>query len=308
MLLTEVLSCLASEVVLERITHAQYQRSVQRFDEYLEKQADTSDLTVANVNGYLSWLQTGHYQLAPISVCNHRAGILRVWNYAVYPLEIAPQYIARRIRLPNVPPKPVVAWQVEDVGKLISAARSMRGKLNNGIPASEFLVAWIWLGLETGLRPSDLRLLRWENIDFARNSLSICQHKTRQIHTCLFGPESRVALEVLQPYGFDQVFPLGKSGVTRWEQVLYKIASRNGFQRKRLQGLGTLRKTHASEIYTADGLAASAESLGHRSGTKIARDHYVDSRLNSGRRPTVAAQMLADFLRNPPAKDQRKQA
>jgi integrase len=82
------------------------------------------------------------------------------------------------------------------------------------------------------------------------------------------------------------VFPLSKSGVRRIELILFETAAKLGFRRMRGQGLGCLRKSHATQVYTAEGESAAAESLGHVSGTRTVRRHYIDSRsIKSGRLP-----------------------
>lgn len=48
------------------------------------------------------------------------------------------------------------------------------------------------------------------------------------------------------------------------------------------QGIGTLRKCHATQVNSVHGIAAAAESLGHTSGITIARNHYVDAREKTG--------------------------
>lgn len=276
MLLTAVLQQLVAERAISPITIAQYRRSIDRLADYLGRPPTIKDLNYETVNGYLAWLETTK-ALSAVSVRNHRIGVICLWNYAVYPLEITSQFITRRIRCPRVSRKPVVAWSIPEVGKLLSAAKSMQGRLRNGLPVSLLLEAWIRLGTETGLRPSDLRILTWQQIDLRQRSVALSQHKTGEPIVCWFSAKTAQALRQLARLRFSQVFPVGKSGLWKWEQRLYRYATMLGFNRGLRQGLGTLRKTHGTQVYSQHGLAASAESLGHRSGTRIARDHYVDS-------------------------------
>jgi integrase len=278
MFLSDVLSQLLAERAVRPITAAQYQRSITKLQEFLGRPPTVADLDYATINGYLIWLEKTKC-LSAVSVRNHRIGIICLWNYCVHPLGLVPQYAHRRIRCPRIEHKPVMAWSIPDVGKLLEAAAQVPGTLKNGLPAAVLLECWIRLGAETGLRPSDLRQLTWSQIDLNRRTLSLSQSKTGQPITCGFSGKTCQALRRLARLRFDRVFPIEKSGIWKWEQKLYRLAAiLNGFARQHRQGLGTLRKTHATEVYREHGLAAASEALGHRSGTRVVQDHYLDSR------------------------------
>lgn len=275
MLLTELLSQLVAERAIAPITVAQYRRAVSRFSEFLHRQATINDLNYHQVNGYLMWLES--IGQSPCSIRNHRIGIICLWNYAVWPAELLPQFVTRRIRNPQIPQKPVTAWSVDTVSQLLRAASAVPGQLRCGLPASLLLQLLVRLGTETGLRPGDLRLLRWNQIDLAKRTIQLTQHKTGGAITVEISPETVVLLDLARKYHHELVIPLQKSGIRKWESRLYALASSIGFVRRPGQGLGTLRKTHATEVYRKHGIAAASESLGHRSGTRIAKDHYIDS-------------------------------
>lgn len=277
MFLSDVLKTLCSERAISAVTISQYQRSIDRLSEFLGRVATVSDLNYATINAYLLWLESDR-KLSAVSVRNHRIGIICLWNYAVFPMEVTAPFTTRRIRCPRIPRKPVVAWSLPDVGKLLQAAIELQGRLRNGLPVALLLESWIRLGTETGLRPSDLRTMTWEQIDFANRSVAVCQSKTKEPIVCGFSTDTAIALRKLFKWKFSLVFPIGKSGIWKLEQRLYKIAQLvSGFNRQPRQGLGTLRKTHGTEVYREYGLSAASESLGHRSGTRIAKDHYIDS-------------------------------
>lgn len=276
MLLANVLDLLVSERPISKATSDQYRRAVRRFEEYLGKSPAIEDLTTESVNSYLTWLESKKH-LGAISVRNHRIGLLAVWNYAVYPLGVAPQYVARRIRNPHCLPHPVHAWTVADVRVLIEAARGLPGKLKCGLPCCLVAELWVRLGVETGLRPSDLRSIRWWSVDLDNRRIAINQHKTGGVIVCGFSSATMGLLEQIRQYAFEIVLPVTKTVMHRLERKLYRAAARQGFVKRKREGLGMLRKTHATEVYRKHGLSAAAESLGHRSGEKIARDHYVDS-------------------------------
>ncbi len=149
--------------------------------------------------------------------------------------------------------------------------------MKNGIVAGDFLRAWIVLGFESGLRPVDLRELTVEQIDFQSKTISIVQHKTGQQHTSRFSEHCEHCLRKLPSTG--KLFTVGKTGIRKWEKKLFALAKRYGFIGRKGRGLGTLRKSHATEVFKELGLAAAAQSLGHVGSTTTATKHYIDSRV-----------------------------
>jgi integrase len=284
MLLTDVLSSLCNEIPLESITREQYRRAIERFGKHLGRPAKVDDLTISTVNAFLIWL-TDTYKIGPTSVANYRTSIVRIWMFAHDPLGIAPDCPTRRIRRPKRQQKAVRAWTLEQLDSLLSAAESLTDVLQCGIRASEYFRALVWFAYETGLRPSDLRLLRWSDLDLERRMVAVCQHKTSMPHVAIFGTQSAEALQTLAKYGQDLVFPLRKRATWVWEQKLFKAAQKFGFRRQKREGLGTLRKTHATEVYRTFGLAAASQSLGHHGDITTARRHYVDSSAQRGYLP-----------------------
>lgn len=283
MLMRNLLQSLSCESVIEPVTRKQYERAVERFSLHLGRSATIADLTTDQVNTYLVWLKS-NYKIGNTTLRNYRSSIIRLWNFASDRYD-HPPCIPRRLRTPKKDPVIVRAWSLPELQILMEAAETLPGRLKCGIPARIFMLAWIWVGYETGFRPSDLRLLKWDLIDFDRKTITIIQHKTGRIHTSIFGPKSEELLKKLQEFNKDRVFPLAKWGVVRWERFLFIRASHAGFRRYKGQGIGTLRKCHATEVFHVSGIAAAAESLGHVSGITTARNHYVDSRYQRGYLP-----------------------
>lgn len=285
MQLSTLLQSLTLERDLEQITAAQYTRAAERFSAYLQRPATLDDLQPDTVNAYLIWLAET-YKLGPGSVINHRTGIVRLWNYAAE-IRAANPCPVKRIRRPKQPQKSVEAWSLEQLALLLEAANKLPGATKKHIPASTLMKALLWLAYDTGLRPTDLRLLRWGDIDATEGLVHITQHKTSRPHVARLGPDSLDALAKLQEVSPDRqtVFPIGKAGIYRWEQILYECAKELGFERKPRQGCGTIRKTHATEVYRQYGVAAAAESLGHVSSNGVAQRHYIDSRVRRGYLP-----------------------
>jgi len=283
MRLDEILRLIQDELTIEKITFDQYRRCVARFAAYLGRPPTVEHLNLEECNAFLRWLPVT-YGIGPQSVKNYRTALLRVWNYAG-DVGLAKHPHARRLRMPRVPQRRVQAWSRSNIGALLAAASTLPGRLRNGISAADFLVAWILVGYDTGLRPGDLRLLDWPDVDLDSGTISLTQHKTGQLHGCRIGEAATAALLTLAGYALAPVFPLDKSGVYRWERILYQHAAGAGFRRRTRQGIGTLRKSHATEIYRLYGLSAASESLGHSGSTQTARNHYIASETHNSYLP-----------------------
>jgi integrase len=283
MQLDHLLIRVCTEVDLEQITLQQYRRSLRKYSEFIGKPACVCDLTPLQVNQFLASLKAKG--LTGTTVQNYKSAITRVWNYAVEK-EIAKPYDSRQLRKSRIDRRPVRAWTASQVKLLIAACKTMPGTLQCGLNVADFLGAWVRIGYDTGLRPVDLRMLRWSHVDIQTGTIAIVQNKTHQPHTARLSDESKRLLERIQDPTREYVFPLTKSGVRRIELLLYQYAKSGGFRRIKGQGLGTLRKTHATVIYERDGESAAAESLGHVGGTRTVRASYIDSRsIRSGRLP-----------------------
>jgi len=268
---------------LEPATVAQYMRAADKFGKFLQKEAEVKDLTEDKVNAFLADLRAKN--LASVTVQNYRTGLMRLWNLAADRDLITPVN-PRRIRKIRVEQKPVKSWSMGQIKLLLAACNKIDGKLHCDVPAAAFLGAWIRVGYDTGLRPVDLRLLRWCDVDLQRATLAITQHKTKRCHTARLSKNAVSLLEAIEMPPREKVFPLSKSGVRRLELLLFQQASKLGFRRSRGQGLGVLRKTHATQIYELEGDYAAAESLGHVGGVRTVRKSYIDSRsLKAGRLP-----------------------
>lgn len=274
MLLATLLAELVAERPVKAITEAQYARSVRCFSAFLGRPASVADLTPKSFN---EWLAQVAKAAQPRTVLNRKRGLTPIWNYATE-RGLAASYESRRLRRVTVPQSIVEAWSVDQVEALFAAAKVLPGRTACGIPASVLMSAVCSLAYETGYRPGDWRTLQWEHIDFDRRLVTFVQNKTGNPHTAAFSQVTARCLEALKAYGRDTVVPVGRWSIRRWELQLFHVATTQfGFVRRKGQGLGTLRKSHATSVYLAHGELAAALSLGHVSGTLVARKHYIDS-------------------------------
>ncbi len=282
MRIRSALDTVLAERDLQKVTADQYDRTLRRFEENLGRPAVVDDLTADQVNLFIRSLQT---ELAPVTVSNYRRSLLMLWNHLAATNAIAP-YVRQRIRKPKVSLQIVQSWTLAQLQVLLEASTKITGVLRCGIKASDYVNAWLWIGFDTGLRPSDQRLLQMHQLNLHERCISIIQHKTNKPHTAVLGDESIEAVQRIMRPARKKLFPLSKGGMRRWELELFRIADEMGFGRRKGEGVGRTRVLHATEIYKADGLSAAAESLGHVSGTRIVKSHYIDAAaIHRGRLP-----------------------
>lgn len=250
-------------------TGKNYMRSIRFFGDYLHRPATRDDLVETVVN---RWLAAVSAVRSSATVLGHKRSITAVWNWLAEQ-RLVEDYNARRLRRVALVLPPPQAWSITQLRALLEGAESMPGRLAAGYTAAELMRAWVLVGYETGIRPKDLRALRPRDIQGHR--IAITQNKTKRQHSCTISPAAVAALAPLIAAGGTTVFPSSKATMRRWELRLFDTASQFGFDRLRGQALGTLRKTNATEVCRIDGIDAAARSLGHVSGTDIARRYYV---------------------------------
>lgn len=291
MLLSDLLRELVGERPVAPITEAQYARSIACFSRFLGRTAAVADLTVAHVNQWLKDLE----QSAGVSagtLLGRKRGLTPVWNYATE-LGLCRGYETRRLRRVRQPEPIVRPWSTTQIKQLLEACDSLPGRLRCGLYAKDLLRAVIWIGFETGLRPSDWTQVRFADVDMSAGRIAIVQHKTSKPHYAAIGPDTLVAIRKVELPVRERLVPLTKGGMRRWELKLFKHASKHtGFQRMKGQALGTIRKTHGTQVCIEHGLEAAAQSLGHVSGTRVARRHYVGT--DALRRPIPRPRLSDD--------------
>jgi integrase len=250
------------------LTGKNYERSLRFFGQFLGRPAERSDLVERVVN---QWLSTVAAEKSSATVLGHKRGVTVLWNWLAGQNLVRP-YDSRRLRRVTVTTPPPRSWSVDQVRALLEGAATLLQPCNHGT-AAELMRAWVLLGYESGLRPGDMR--RLTPADVARNVISITQNKTGRPHSFAITAATRAALEPLIAAGNPTIFPASKRQVEKWEARLFAASKTFGFFKQYRQGLGTLRKTNATEICRRDGVTAAARALGHVSGVAIALKHYI---------------------------------
>ncbi len=269
MLLENDLESYISERDLDKNHEANYRRSIRFFGDFLAHPATRDDLDEPVVN---RWLHFIAQRRKPPTVMGHKRSITAIWNW-LYEQHLVRAYDVRRLRRVKIEYPPPQAWTLTQTRILLDAAAVLPGRLRCGLDASQLMTAVVMLGYMSGLRLKDQRLLKPD--DLSGTILSVLQNKTGHPHTIDIGVDATAALMPLIEVGGKHMIPVAERTLRTWTERLFAIAEANGFNKRERQGIGTLRKTGATEVARIGGLEAAARFLGHKGGTETARRHYV---------------------------------
>lgn len=294
-MLSEDIEDYIAEKDLEKDCENNYRRSVRFFGEHLGRPATREDLQERIVN---RWLKSVSLERSPSTVMGHRRSITALWNW-LYEQQLVAPYDPRRLRQIKIDYPPPRAWSHSQLRILLKAAGEMRGVLRSGVLARDLMTACVMLGYTSGLRPKDQLLLTKDNLTGTR--LTLVQNKTGHPHSIDVGRDVADSLAKLDVCGSEYLIPVTKRTMRTWCEKLFALAELQGFTKRRGESLGHLRKSGATEVARQHGLEAAAKFLGHKSGTEIARRHYVEpSALGDTPRPPSFANVGRRSTRSRP--------
>lgn len=172
-------------------------RQARRLQEFADMTTLPELFRESVVNAYLASLK-----FAPSTIRNQRVDILTLWNSAADE-DLVPYPRRRRIRRNKVPAEIIDCYTVDEVRSLVYATQRMRrGCYPNGVSRRAYWQAIVRTAFETGLRRSDLWLLRQSSIN--DNGLwRVVQHKTGRVASGVMRQET---LALVRGLSLDQPF------------------------------------------------------------------------------------------------------
>jgi integrase len=260
------------------------------------REPELTDLTDEIIKKHLQKLLNEGRSKATVN--KERCSIVALWRYACQKGLIAQWPDIPKQKEPERTP---IAWLRDDVAKLIDACQTTQGMVGK-CPASLFWTALVRVCLDTGERIGALMQSEWSWLD--NGSLNIrgeVRKGGKRDKWFELSPESNDLLIKMQAYrqsSFIFHWPYCYSYV--WNRYA-KILERAGLPTGRKCGWHRIRKTSASVAYQAG--FDPQELLDHTDRRTTQR--YLDPRFS---RETQPAKIIADWLRNPPKIDKRKQA
>jgi hypothetical protein len=242
------------------------------FARFLRKSVHVEDIEAANVNAWLTWLQT--QKLRPATIAGYKRNLCVVWRDA---FEAGANHNAPlRIKRVKVPQQIIRAYTHAEIRALLHAASKLKGRHRNGNRRADFWQALLHSAYSTALRRSDLLLVFRHQIQ-SDGSAVIVQSKTGFSHRVRFSPQAMYhASKLSDPNGLLLPWPYRRDALSPRFQILKKMA---GIQHGSLKWLRRSAASYAEREETG----AGAKLLGHRSG-KVFKSSYEDSTI-SGQKP-----------------------
>jgi integrase len=239
------------------------------------------DPTFANLNDetaerWMAWMKKCGLSNATIN--GQRAMLLALWRHAWRKRKVAePPRDVAKLKVSKVLPE---AWSLEELGKIVNAARELRGDVA-GIPAATFWPALILTLYDTGLRIDALMSAKLEAFDADSRWLKIPAKDQKQDADQVFRLSAETAAAVAA-MGVDNEFlfpwPYDRNGghgtLINHYRVILRAA---GLKAEKRDLFHKLRRTSGTFVAKTLGRVAAQQHLGHSSPSVTAR--YVDPRM-----------------------------
>lgn len=254
--------------------------TVGKFAEWKSKQPDRigapdfSDLTEESLSRFVRDLE-GVRQ--PGYVKRLRADLITIWKDAAreHPEQVkAPN--TERIRAVRVPQRTPEAWTFAQVKQLLRVCSGITGEYPSGITKAAYWRAWILVAWDTGIRPSDVQLIRFAQV--REGSITLTQVKTGRVHWAKLSPATLSAIDAIRQPERELILPWPHTpqAFQKAFAKLVEVAGLKGTPKK-------LRKSAASEVERQQPGSAQA-FLGHNT-PGLAYKNYVDPTIANPDRP-----------------------
>lgn len=244
-----------------------YRYTLNAFSEHLGRAANLSDLEELAVARFLSQRMESR---APATAAKDRAQLRALWEMAARRGLVKTWPAIRRIRVPERVPE---AWLIDEVRRLLEAARQEPGQVA-GVPAGDFWRGLVWLLYETGERVSAAMSLEWRDVrpDSVLYRAETRKGGTRDVLRSIT-PACFAALETIRRPR-EHVFAWHLSRGMLWYR-LGRICRRAGLPSDRRSKFHRIRRTTASHYAAAGG---DAQRLLDHSSPAVTR-RYLDPRI-----------------------------
>lgn len=244
-----------------------------RWAEFLGREPVVADLTNLSVQKFLAHRKT---KVSMGTTLKDRNQIVGVWNY------LAKQ--DRTLPFPTLPPMSPVrrvpkAYTVEDVSRLLRVSLALPGAVA-GLPRGLWWASLQRVCWESAERISAVLAATWDDVDLDARSITFRAENRKggraDIQRDISAETAGWLADLRQGRsGDDRVWPWDRNASTLWLEhnriaALAQVTAR---------GFHGFRRSCASYLTLAAGLAAASEQLGHAS-TEMTRSRYCD--------PTIA--------------------
>ena len=253
----------------------QYEAAIKSLCRWAGREITLDELSDSLVNKWLRDLSRS--KMAPATVKGRRSHLLVLWRsaYRRHGCEHGP----REIRPVTVPASAPIAWCRSDVQKIVASCSQLDRSYDRvGLGRRVVWDLLIRLAWDTGARQCDLLCLTRDGIQ-ADGSVVFTQKKTGQWHLARVHSSTIAKIDSsgARRRPFICPWPYSKEHFRHEFREIVDAAGLRGSFKK-------LRKSSAADVDAAYP-GAGARHLGHRSGGRIATDHYIDPRITARHRP-----------------------
>ena len=262
------LHTLLSNYLSTRETSPRYRESLTRTVRALQKYGieKICQLHPDRLNKFLADLPLG-----AVTKGNYRREILTLWRFAYEEgMSTVPPLRLRRIRVSYAPPR---TWSYAQLCQILYLAERDETRVSGRLKVRvcDLLPAWFATGYDTGIRLSDLLVVKWANV--RNDCLFLSANKTGKPLVRRLSPTALKYLDKVRPLSTD-------STVFLWAMPRRRaILTVKGFlTRHKLEG-GTqwLRRAAATQLENEK--SGSATRFLQHSNPDLARKHYIDESL-----------------------------
>jgi len=234
-----------------------------------------SELSRATIAHFVAFLKASG--LSPHTIKERRSIVLSLWRFA-NDQELAPPVPTfRRMKVPREQPD---AWSRDEVARIIAASSRLDSPPIAGIPAQKFVRAMLLVGWYTGLRRGSLLKLRPQDIELETRWLYVPAAAMKNFVGKRFriGADAADAIREIWDPSRALLFPTPNSFGSKhpFALVFPRLLKLAGVPRSRLRNghWHKLRRSVATHIAVAQGLAAASALLGHSTAELLKQ--YVD--------------------------------
>ena len=254
--------------------------AVRHFDRWLERQAMVSDLSDDTLTEFLA---SRRESVGPVTVNQDRAHIIGLWRYAWRKrlIDELPRDVPRYKVISKIPE----AWTIEELSRLLAAARDMPGNVGvpRAVPKAVYFPAFILVQYDTALRLGDMLALTWEAIETGKFVI----HKNQTEKPLHLSEDTIEALKPLRAFGLDRPFYIWTAKQPRISKYWNRLLEAAGLAQTPKSGTHKIRRTSASHL-EAVAPGSARYHLGHKT-PGLAEKSYIDPRIA---RPQNAASLL----------------
>lgn len=252
--------------------------SIDRFRDFLGREPELADLDDLQVSKFLRWRAATPHRgkvCSPASVRKDMAHICSLWNAAARKklVEQFPDLPRNIVRVPHKPPQ---AYTVEEISRMVVAARCRIGYIGP-VPAAWLFPTLLMSAYYTGERIGSHLEVRWEMVDADRRTITFLSEHRKALGRTItrhITPQLVEWLEKGRRAPTDLVWPWNEHRLK--DTIFPRLRSICRAAGVTPRGFHGIRKAAGSYVKAAGGDAT--EFLTHADG-RTTRDHYLDTKI-----------------------------